>query len=137
MKKRRGFTLMEIMVTVAVLAVGLTPILQAFSTSLGAFGFYADSLNTTVWIDEKIWETRHDLMMGGELPTGETSGRERIGSKEYDWMIRVAALNPDKGLYQVNLVLSWKKGQRTRSISRTAYALAPIPEDSNQAAVTP
>ena len=55
---RSGFTLIEVMVAVAVLSFGLVMVYQAFFVVLDSFNYSADYLEIAGWMDEKIWQAQ-------------------------------------------------------------------------------
>lgn len=136
-KNTKGFTLIEIMVTACVLAFGLVPLHQSFLTALETFSLYAHTLNAQSWFDEKIWDAKKELMENELLASGQSEGRFVRQYKEYNWSVRTDMIDPDQGLYRLNLVLAWTEGQKTRSTSRMAYILAPLKAKAKTEAAAP
>jgi len=52
-RKKRGFTLVEVVMTGAILSFGIVSIYEAFFISLDTYGYYTSYLNTQDWISEK------------------------------------------------------------------------------------
>jgi len=127
-ENKKGFTLVEVMVAVAILSFGLVPIFQGLLLSLDTFGYYSDSLEAQM-IDEKIWEAKGELMRSESLKVGETGGRMAGLGKEFDWAMSMELIDSEQNLYRLNLTLSWQAGKRVRHISRAAYALVPFKEE--------
>ena len=77
---RRGFTLIEVLVAVVVLAVGLVAVMRGFETSLLALRESSDTLHANLIIAEKISQARAaGLSSDGSssLASRDTSGTER------------------------------------------------------------
>ncbi len=124
-RKSTGFTLVELIVTVAILSFGIVAIYEALFVSVDAFGYYTNYLNTQDWISEKISETEDGLTQSQTLEIGQTSGQITRNYKTFDWIMIVDQKSEEQGLYQVNVTLSWREGSKTIKTSRTAYLLSP------------
>jgi len=122
---KRGFTLIEVMVTVAILAFGIVSIYQALFVSVDAYGYYTHYFSTQDWISEKIWEVQEELTDSNMLEVTRTSGQFVRTHKTFDWIMVVSLLDADEGLYKVNVTLTWREGDKMASTSREAYLLSP------------
>lgn len=131
-----GFTLVEIMVAVAILAFGLVPIFGALFISLDTFSLYSNSLNAQIWIDERIWEIKDELMRSETLHTGGTVGRMQGSPKDLDWKMSIDLIDAEIGLYRLHLTLFWQEGERRTEVPRVAYALAPFKEEKDKETVS-
>lgn len=121
----KGFTLVELMVTVAILAFGIITIYEALFVSVDTFGFYVNYLDTQDWIDEKIYETQAKLTKSKVLDDGKTSGQFVRDRKTFDWTMMVIPIGEQTGLYKIDLMLAWKQGRKKVSSSRVAYLIPP------------
>jgi len=118
---KRGFTLIEVMVAVAVLSFGLVMVYQAFFIVLDSFNYSADYLEVSPWMDEKIWLAQDSIMRGGsENNTGQ--GEFILRNKKFNWSLSSRALDPISNLSEVNLEVTWKEGRRSVLASRSFYA---------------
>ena len=126
-RNRKGMTLVEIMVAVAILSCGLVPIFQALLVSVNAFGASTHYLNLHAWMDEKIWDMK-DEVTRGSISTAELGGRVTLANKEFDWSVSTNLIDGDEELYRLCLTVSWKEGGKKKSLTRTAYALPPLKE---------
>lgn len=124
---KKGVTLIEIMVAVAILSCGLIPIFQALFVSVNAFSASTNYSNLHAWMDEKIWDMK-DEVMRGSIGTAEQGGRVTLANKEFDWSVSVNLIDADQELYRLRLLVSWKEGNKEKSLTRTAYALPPLEE---------
>ena len=131
-KRSKGFTLIEVMVTVAILAFGIVTIYEALFISMDAFGFYTNYLNTQDWGNEKIVEVQGQLTQMQILEPGEVSGQIVRDHKTFDWSMTISPVNEELGLYKIDLTLSWKQGSKTVSSSRAAYLLPPQLKEYNE-----
>jgi len=120
-----AFTLVEVMVTTAVLSLGAVLIYEAFFTSLNAFDYCSDYLNIAPWVDEKIWQVEDYLRCFGSSDKIATTGTLTSKSKRFDWVLSCNLIdgNSVQDLYKINLVLFWQQGERKKELARTTYAL--------------
>ena len=119
-QSRKGFTLLEVMIATAVLALGATLIYRSYFVALDSFNYYSTFLKVTPWMDEKIWEAQDGIRRQGGVSAG--SGQLKIDNKNIDWEMSFHSLGADT-LFEVNLKLSWEQGSRKVKLSRSAYAI--------------
>lgn len=120
---RKGFTLLEVMITTAVLALGATLIYQSFFIAADAFNYYSTLLKITPWMDEKIWQAQNDLKHLGMSAAATAGGRLEMNNKNISWGLDITSLNQTESFYQVDLVVFWPQGARQVKLSRSAYAM--------------
>ena len=130
--RKAGFTLIELIVTTAILSFGIVAIYEALFVSVDTYGYYERYLDTQEWVNERIWGMQAELMSAKELAEGQTSGQVTRGHKNFDWTIAVRQLDLEQQLYQVDLTLSWQEGDRKIKTVRTAYLLPPELRDLSE-----
>ena len=123
--RKKGFTLIELMMTTAILSFGIVAIYEALFVSIDTYGYYTRYLDTQTWVNERIWEIQSELMAARTLTEGQTSGQVLRGNKHFDWTMAVKQIDTDQQLYQVDLTLSWQEGDRKIRTVRTAYLIPP------------
>ncbi len=116
-----GFTLFEIMVSVAILSIGLVVIFEALLVCLNIFSYSLNYLNAQCWMNEKMWRMEDYLVRNEGEEAGTTSGKFRSGSKNIAWTMSITPII-EESLYELSLVCSWKEGSRNVTVSRIAYA---------------
>jgi prepilin-type N-terminal cleavage/methylation domain-containing protein len=128
-----GFTLIEIMVTVAILTFGVVAIYQSLFISLDTYSLYSHHLSVLHRMDEILWTTREDLLRTRSLIPGETGDRIADENKAFDWHLSILPMNIEVGLYRLRLTFSWQEGKRTINVLRETYALAPpLPKEEEK-----
>jgi prepilin-type N-terminal cleavage/methylation domain-containing protein len=109
---KRGFTLIEIMISVAILSVGLILVLQGFSHAFNILRISRDNLETSLFAQEKMAEMEINAKQEKDAFLDDVSGVSRSNNIEFNWQIR---LTPDKeyeDLYEAVTTVSWKEGIR-------------------------
>ena len=123
LSRGKGFTLIELIMTVAILSFGIVGIYEALFVSIDTYGYYTRYLGTQDWVNERIWDIQAEFMSVKELEVGQTSGQVVRGHKTFDWTMVVKQLDLEQRLYQVDLTLSWLEGDRKVRTVRTAYLI--------------
>ena len=120
--KCKGFTLVEIMVSVAILSLGIFVIHEAFMTSLNSYNYCYNYLSVASLADEKIWEAKEVIRSFGTLSGLTKSGKLVLNNKVFDWGLTSGLMDSKRQLYRLKILLTWKEGRRNIHLSRTAYA---------------
>jgi len=128
----KAFTLVEVMVTTAVLSLGTVFIYESLFSSLDAFDYYINYLNVVSWADEKIWQAQDELSRLGPLAQIETSGSFVNRDRDFMWGLAYNTIDesPHICLYRIGLTLSWQQGHRRARLLRNAYAIYEEKESS-------
>lgn len=127
-RKRRfltGFTLIEVMITTAVLSLTALLVYEAFFISLDTFNYCYNYLNVLSLADEKIWQAQDDLSRFGVLTNIGEKGELVNRNKNFVWNLSNNSIEDTQNqkLYKIDLILSWQEGNRQVKISRTAFAM--------------
>ena len=128
-EKKNGFTLIEVMVTVSILAFGIVAIYEALFICLDTFSYYSNSLQAQTWLEEKIWEVQDEFIRTEFINTGQTNGTVKIRNKMFYWRTGLNRIGGDQSLYRLDLSLGWTQGNRKPNISREVYILNPRIEE--------
>ena len=123
MNRKRGFTLVEVMVGLAVLSFGIVVIFETFFLSLNTYSSYSNYLKTQNWLNEKIWDMQDRLNHSALITMNTDSGPISVNNKELTWNMNVGVVDWDESLIEVNVNLSWQEGGRTVTSARHAYAV--------------
>jgi len=104
--KRSGFTLIEIVIALAILAVGLVGILSLFPIGFDSARRSVSATQATIFAHEHLEELRN----GGYPALGTTSGT--FADPAYSWTQTVSTTTVND-LRQVICTVSWGQGNRT------------------------
>lgn len=127
--RQAGFTLIEVLVALAIAALGLGALMAAAGTGLGNValaGQYTEAMRRA---------QSHLAMVGAvtALAQGDQSGDDGGG---YSWRIRISpplvrpAGNgaPPPALYAVEVTIGWKSGSSAKSVSLQSQRLGRPPD---------
>ena len=82
--KARGFSLLEVLVALAIVAIALTAVVRA--AGLGADALVGERERTLAsWVAANV--LAETLLAEPFPPPGERSGRDRMGPGEYSWRL--------------------------------------------------
>jgi len=117
-----GFTLIEIMLVVAILSLATVFISPSNMMALEAYSKYSRSLVAQTWAGEKMWEAKEMIFESSMPEVGESAGTFSRENKIYRWQLTVDTADVDlDNLYSIQLTISWKVGPRTDQLSRFAF----------------
>jgi general secretion pathway protein I len=89
--KARGFTLVEVMVALMVIAIALPALLKALYQQVDGTAYMRDK-SMAQWVaSNKMAETRIRLSRDDVLRRGERSGIETLGGRDWYWWTRTEA----------------------------------------------
>ena len=113
MKKVRGFTLLEIVMALAIFAVGLVGLLSLFPVGFQVSKRASDLTEATIYAQEKIEDLKKD---GYGIPPGTT-----IGSfdSRFSWSLDVSILST--GLKEIKLTVNYTEGGKSYSEDFVTY----------------
>jgi general secretion pathway protein I len=131
MRDARGFTLLEVMIAVAVMAVAFPILLGLRNTDLAMWGKARELTTATLLAQEKLFET--ELM--GLPPIGEQAGgfadrppgfplsaEVTDRAPGYKWK-RTVVTTPFDTVREVRIQVSWPRGTGEESVEVTSYVI--------------
>ncbi|MFA6600049.1 MAG: prepilin-type N-terminal cleavage/methylation domain-containing protein [Candidatus Omnitrophota bacterium] len=110
-KRSRGFTLIEVLITVAVLSVATVFISQGNLLSGAVYGRSVNRLEMQNWAAEKIWKVKEEIL-GAEFPeVGASSGAVQGKTRAYRWTLDVKEEREKLcTAYEISLAVTWPEG---------------------------
>lgn len=118
--KRAGFTLLEVLVALAVLAIALGALLEAAGSSAANLAYQRDR-TLAAWVADNV---ATDIILSATAPTpGIKRGRTRMADQEWTWELTTRATD-DPGLRRLDIAVS--RAGSGQTISRlSAFARVP------------
>ncbi|WP_315770074.1 MULTISPECIES: type II secretion system protein [unclassified Bradyrhizobium] len=120
-----GFTLVEVIVALAMLSLGLTLVMGLFSTGLSRTGM-AERVAGAVALAQSLM-----AQVGNSIPL-RTETRDGAAANGYRWRLAMQPYRPVQGgdarpveLYQVSVEIGWQEGQDPRSYALSTLRLGP------------
>ncbi len=133
MKDKKGFTLIEVLVAIAILGIGFGVIFELFSGGLRSAKLSEDYLKATWYGKAKMEE----VLSQKDFSEGSTEG---TFDTQFSWKVDVTKVTPSLGqkegeesdlpvdLYQVVLKVSWPSGKGERSLDMESLRAFEIKE---------
>lgn len=129
-----GFTLLEVLVSMAILAICLTVIMQLFSGGLRSGHLSEDYIRAVFLAREKMEE----VLVQKEIVPGAEEGESDSG---YKWLVKIHSEKEEEevvpklpfGFFDIQVSVMWREGERTKSF--TLHTLRIAKEQTEQAMV--
>ena len=122
-----GFTLIEVMVTAAVLALGTVFIFESNLMNMNVYGRYVNRLAIQNWADQKIWQAKEALLADDFATAGKTSGDMEGKVKTYHWELETSENASNvigtNSLYEIKLNISWPENGQAVQVTRNSFVL--------------
>jgi general secretion pathway protein I len=125
MRRNRGFTLIEVVVALAILGVSLTVIIELFSGGLRLARTSEEYTKAMSYAQMKMEEiaTQQDIEEGIKEGEFDNTFRWKVGVKKVDILPVEKALEfkPPVELFQIRVNILWKSGSKERSASIESF----------------
>lgn len=123
---RRGFTLIEVILSIVILAVGIISVQRVFIGSLSALSVIENWSQAERLLEEKIWSLGREVREQGEkFQKRQDSGLLLGSDRTYQYDMNIREIGPDANLMEAQAVVSWGRQGAGRSIKRTFYLMVP------------
>ena len=111
-----GFTLLEVLVAMAIVGLAVTAILELFSSNLRAISSSEDHMRASLVAEARMREVLDDASLAEK-------GWSEVTNEGYRIDVMINKVQTERAnmagadLYQIDLSLSWRKGMRNRTIN--------------------
>ena len=128
LRQSKGSFLLEVLLTVSILSVSLTVIVQSFFSSLRAAVYVSDYSTAMILLENKMNDLRQEGFI--ESPAKE-SGVFPSPFERFSYHLEAENVNNDMiagGLNEVKVNVSWLSGKKRNAVSVTTYFLNSVQE---------
>lgn len=116
---KKGFLILEILVSVVIITVGLIYIIRSFSVSTRAIGTSRDYIKAISLLEEKLWE----LEEAGGIVKGDD--QNYFGDdRKFEWVLSAELEDTEEEELPINrssLQVLWKERDKKQKISVITY----------------
>ena len=131
-RSRRGFTLIEAILSIVILAVGIISVQRVFIGSLSALSVIENWSQAERLLEEKIWSLEQEVReQGRKFQKRQDSGLLLGSDRTYQYDMDIREIGSDANLMEAKAVVSWGKQGVGRSIKRTFYLRVPYADWKN------
>jgi general secretion pathway protein I len=120
MKRSAGFTLLEVIVAMAILGIAITVVLQLFSANLRAISVSGDYVTAATRAEAKLREILSDDRLSEKFSSEATQEGYRIDVSITDVM-KERTENLQVKLLEVDLTIHWMQGTKQKSMSLRTF----------------
>ncbi len=113
----KAFSLIEVLISIAILSTSLIVVLKAFSFSAKATGISLDFTKAVFLAEDKIQELEFSLknnLIGKD--TAKNKGKEG----KFEWKYVITS-KPEFNLFTLDFEVAWKRFNEARSLSLNSY----------------
>ena len=128
----RGFTLIEVILSIVILSVGIVSVQRVFIGSLSALSVIGNWSQAEGLLEEKIWSLGREVReQGGKFKKRQDSGLLLGSDRTYRYDMNIREIGPDAHLMEAQAVVSWGNQGEGRSMKRTFYLMVPYADWKN------
>ena len=131
-RNRRGFTLIEAILSIVILAVGIISVQRVFIGSLSALSVIENWSQAERLLEEKIWGVEREVReQGRKFQKRQDSGLLLGTDRTYQYDMNIHEIGSDGNLLEGQAVVSWGRQGAGHSIKRTFYLMVPYADWKN------
>ena len=118
---KQGFTLIEVMLSVVILSLGFSLILQGFSQALSTLRISGNNAKASVLADSKMAELQINALEGQDALVSGVNEKILLNNIEFYWRSEVTLDQEDENLNKTVATLSWQEGKRKGATPIVTY----------------
>ena len=111
----RGFTLVEVLIAMVILATGVLLIIESMGRSQQAIRIAENLVQASLIMDQKLTESEMEVHDRHKLHFGNEEGKERFPGKEFQWSKATGiyshpSIKDQTKMNQIDVSVKWKEG---------------------------
>ncbi|MDD5072488.1 MAG: type II secretion system protein [Candidatus Omnitrophica bacterium] len=118
-RNRKGYLLLEVVASIAVIAIGLAVILRSFTSSLRASKIAQEYFKASLLVQDKIAGLEIEEELAGGVAASESS--TQISGTPYSLETKITKISDGDTLNQVITIISWTNKERNEKIEIGTY----------------
>lgn len=121
----KGLSFFEVMITIAILSLGLVMIFRAFFISLDTISHLTYRWHAMMLLENKIAEIQQKFQVTGEIPMELTAEPEKKNINrrviDFGYKTEIRDFISLGGIFRVTLTVFWRERNRDIRLSQSAY----------------
>lgn len=112
--RERGFTLVEVLVALAVIAIALPALMFGIMSNLDGTGYMREKVIAQWVASNRLSELRAVNRISGKLPSGKSRGKEEMAGHDWYWFVRTKQFPQKelKDMYGVEVTVRTSQDQK-------------------------
>ena len=123
---RKGFTLIEVILSILILVLGIVSVQRVFIGSLSALSVIENWSQAEQLLEEKIWGLEREVQeQGRKFRKWNDSGLILGSDRTFQYDMSLREMSSDVHLLEAQAMISWGNQRAGHSIKRTFYLMVP------------
>jgi len=122
-KSNKAFSLLEVLITVAILSTAIIFIFRSFTASLSAVRFSQDITLACYLAEDKFWEMKQKQKKSIR-PLNYEQGTEELQGRQFNWVYQTSKLE-DSDLIKLQFDVSWRHKIKEKEYTITFLTYLP------------
>lgn len=118
-RSKKGYLLLEVVASIAVVAIGLAVILRSFTSSLRASKIAQEYFDASLVLQDKLSGLEQEEKLTKGVAASETT--EQIAGTPYNLETRITRISDSDPLNEVSVIIYWKNRDRNEKIEIGTY----------------
>lgn len=120
-RRNKGFTLLEVVLAVAILSLGLVMVVRSYVSSLRAVKTSQNFLAADLLLEKKIWDWEEDVRSAPQPGEVVPDGNFKAPFDNFTYRIWLEEEAESPPLYKSTFKVSWQQRKNEHSVSSISY----------------
>ena len=119
--RQNGFTLVEVLVAIVILATGLLLVIEGMGRSQTAIKISENLVQASFLLEQKITELEMEVLSRKKLPFGSDEGKLKIPGREFLWHYQIKpysapSVRDQTQISQAEVSVKWRESGRVNDL---------------------